>query len=204
MSMAVTNTQQGVITEAEFAKVVMLTSDGRLVPARPLADDDRRDFEIHIRRHFLESLAVQLKTSKVLRPHGHSRLLQINFRMAAPIVTDKRLWYFLAHFDVKAMRFTDPVFLVPSGFFHKHAIHGIGRGKIQMQFKASMEPGSRDMRSQWALPQAQLGSRILEILEDLARSAARGQRASDLISLPGVVWLGQPGLTLSVKRRRVG
>src|SRR5438477_125295 len=96
MSMAVTNTQQGVITEAEFAKVVMLTSDGRLVPARPLADDDRRDFEIHIRRHFLE------------------------------------------------------------------------------------------------------------ILEDLARSAARGQRASDLISLPGVVWLGEPGLTLSVKRRRAG
>ena len=127
--MAVTNTQQGVITEAEFAKVVMLTSGGRLVPARPLADDDRRDFEIHIRRHFLESLAVQLKTSKVLRPHGHSRLLQINFRMAAPIVTDKRLWYFLAHFDVKAMRFTDPVFLVPSGFFHKHAIPELGAAR---------------------------------------------------------------------------
>src|SRR5437660_7453661 len=143
MSMAVTNTQQGVITEAEFAKVVMLTSDGRLVPARPLADDDRRDFEIHIRRHFLESLAVQLKTSKVLRPHGHSRLLQINFRMAAPIVTDKRLWYFVADFDVKAMRFTYPVFLVCSGFFHMHSLYGFVRGMIQMQFKSSMELGAR-------------------------------------------------------------
>src|SRR5438445_12460576 len=152
MSMAVTNTQQGVITEAEFAKVVMLTSDGRLVPARPLADDDRRDFEIHIRQHFLESLAVQLKTSKVLRPHGRARLLQINFRMAAPLVTDKRLWYFLAHFDVKAMRFTDAVVLVPSGFFHKHATPGIARGKIRMQLQPSMAAASRDLWSRWALP----------------------------------------------------
>jgi len=135
--MTVTSTQQGVITEAEFVKIVILTSDGRLVPARPLADDERRDFEIHIRRHFLESLAVQLKTSKTLRPHGRSLMLQINFRVAAPLVTDKRLRYFLAHFDVKAMRYTDPVFLVPSAFFHRHAKHGVGRGKIQMQFKAA-------------------------------------------------------------------
>ena len=62
--MAITNTQQGVITEAEFAKIAILTSNGALVPARPLADDDRRDFEIHIRRRFRESLAVQLKTAK--------------------------------------------------------------------------------------------------------------------------------------------
>jgi hypothetical protein len=102
--MAITSTQQGVITEAEFAKIVMLTSNGRLVPARPLADDDRRDFEIHIRRHFLGTMAVQLKTSKRLRPHGRSLLLQINFRLKAPLVNDDRLWYFLAHFDVKAMR----------------------------------------------------------------------------------------------------
>jgi hypothetical protein len=200
--MAVTSTQQGVITEAEFVKIVILTSHGRLVPARPLADDERRDFEIHIRRHFLESLALQLKTSRVLRRHGRSLMLQINFRVAAPLVTDKRLWYFLAHFDVKAMRFTDPVFLVPSGFFHKHAKHGIGRGKIQMQFKASMEPGSRDMWSQWALPQAQLGSRILEILQDLTGLPALDQHATDLVSLPGVLWLGRRGSRPNVRRRR--
>ncbi len=200
--MAITGTQEGVITEAEFAKIVMLTSDGRLVPARPLADDERRDFEIHIRRRFLESLAMQLKTSKVLRLHGRSRVLQINFRLRAPLVTNKRLWYFLAHFDVKAMRFTDPVFLVPSEFFHKHALHGVGRGLIQMQFKASMEPRARDMWSPWRLPQVKVGSRILQILEDLAGSAALDQRATDLVSLPGVVWLSRPGLIPTVGRRR--
>ena len=73
MEVAITNTQQGVITEAEFAKIAILTSNGRLVPTRALADDDRRDFEIHIRRHFRESLAVQLKTAKHLRLHGRSR-----------------------------------------------------------------------------------------------------------------------------------
>src|SRR5712692_6618658 len=116
--MAITSTQQGVITEAEFAKIAILTSHGALVPARPLADDDRRDFEIHIRRRFTDSLAVQLKTAKRLRLHGRSRVLQINFRLKLPLISDERLWYFLAHFDIKTMRFTDPVFLIPSRFLH--------------------------------------------------------------------------------------
>jgi hypothetical protein len=199
--MAISNTQQGIITEAEFVKVVILTSDGRLVPARPLADDERRDFEIHVRRHFLESLAAQLKTSKVLRLHGRARLLQIDFRLKPPLISDKRLWYFLAHFDVKAMRFTDPVFLVPSAYFHKHANHGVGRGKIQMQFKASMEPGSRDQWSRWALPQAELGRRILGILEELGESATLDQHTPDLLSLAGLIWLVQPGLIRTLRRR---
>src|SRR5438874_13808178 len=41
--MVITNVQQGVVTEAEFAKICMLTSNGRLIPTRALADDDRRD-----------------------------------------------------------------------------------------------------------------------------------------------------------------
>ena len=200
--MAIANTQQGDITEAEFAKIVMLTSNGRLVPARPLGDVERRDYEIHIRRHFLESVAMQLKTSKRLRLHGRSRVLQINLRIRAPLLTDERLWYFLAHFDVKAMRFTDPVFLVPSRFFHKHALHGVRHGLIQMQFKASMEPGARGIWSPWRLPQALLGPRTLQILGELAGPAAFNRDAADLISLPGVVWLGQLALIPTAKRRR--
>ena len=171
------------------------------MPARPLADDDRRDFEIHIRRHFLETLAVQLKTSKRLRPHGRSRLLQIDFRLKAPLVNDKRLWYFLAHLRVKAMRYTDPVFLVPSEFFNEHALHGIGRGMIQMQFKASMEPSARDLWSRWLL-QWSRGRQILQLLGELAATPAPGEHAADLILLPGVVWLGQPGVIPTVRRRR--
>ena len=186
--MAITSTQQGVITEAEFAKVVILTTDGALVPARPVADDDRRDYEIHIRRHFLESLAMQLKTARRLRLHGRSRVLQINFRVKAPLVSDDRFWYFLAYFDTKKMRFMDPVFLVPSRFFHKHALHGVGRGAIQPQFKASMEPEAHDMWSPFRVTQQELGRRILEILE----SQPHGRHTTDLLGMSGVVWLGKP------------
>ncbi len=91
--MGISNTQEGVITEAEFAKVVMLTSKGALQPARPLADDERRDFEIHVRRHFRDSLAVQVKTSKRLATRNDSRLLEIRFTVKRPLTTDPRFWY---------------------------------------------------------------------------------------------------------------
>jgi hypothetical protein len=191
--MAITSTQQGVITESEFAKVAILTTNGALVPARPVADDDRRDYEIHIRRHFLESLAMQLKTAKHLRLHGQSRVLQINFRLKAPLVSDERLWYFLAYFDIKEMRFMDPVFLVPSRFLHKHALHGVGRGAIQLQFKASMEPKAHDKWSPFRVTQAELGPRILQILEQLERQDGAARQSADLLALGGVVWLQAAG-----------
>ena len=50
--MPISTVQQGLITEAEFVKIVIITTGGRLVPERPLADDERRDFDIRIRRAF--------------------------------------------------------------------------------------------------------------------------------------------------------
>lgn len=126
---------------------------------------------------------MQLKTSKRLRPHGRSRLLQIDFRLKAPLVNDKRLWYFLAHLRVKAMRYTDPVFLVPSEFFNEHALHGIGRGMIQMQFKASMEPSARDLWSQWSL-----GRQILQLSGSLP--PRRHRVSMRRISSCYLVWSG--------------
>jgi hypothetical protein len=200
--MAITTTQQGVITEAEFAKDVILTSNGRLIPTRALADDDRRDFEIHIRRHFGVSIAIQLKTARRLRLHGRSHVLQINFRMKAPLITDPRLLYFLAHFDVKIRTFTDPVFLVPSPFFHKHALHGVGHGAIQLQFKASIEPDAKDMWAQWALPQDELGPRILQILNELPRQPHLNPQVEQLIAMSGSVWVRRPSSILVPGRHR--
>jgi hypothetical protein len=200
--MAITNTQQGVITEAEFAKIVILTTKGRLIPTRALADDDRRDFEIHIRRHFGESLAMQLKTAKRLRLHGRSRVLQINFRVKAPLISDPRLLYFLAHFDVKIRSFTDPVFLVPSPFFHRHARHGVGDGAIQLQFKASMEPQAKGMWAQWALPQAELGPRILQILNALSNKPRLDPHVAQLVGMDGIVWLRRPSSIVAPARHR--
>jgi hypothetical protein len=199
--MAITNVQQGVITEAEFAKICILTSNGRLIPTRALADDDRRDFEIHIRRHFGESLAVQLKTAKRLRLHGRSRVLQINFREKAPLISDPRLLYFLAHFDIKLRGFTDPVFLVPSEFFHKHALHGVGRGAIQLQFKASIEPHAKGIWAPWALPQAELGQRVLDMLTGQGRHSTLDPKVEQLIAMSGIVWLRRPSSIIIPSRR---
>jgi len=200
--MAITSVQQGVITEAEFAKICILTSNGRLIPARALADDDRRDFEIHIRRHFGESLAVQLKTAKQLRLHGRSRILQIDFREKAPLISDPRLLYFLAHLDIKTRGFTDPVFLVPSPFFHKHALHGVGRGAVQLQFKASMEPDAKDMWAQWALPQSELGHRILDMLNAEPSHSRVNPKVEQLITMSGIVWLRRPAPMVVPMRHR--
>jgi hypothetical protein len=190
--MAITDVQQGVITEAEFAKICILTSNGRLIPTRALADDDRRDFEIHIRRHFGESLAVQLKTAKHLRLRGRSRVLQINFREKAPLISDSRLLYFLAHFDVKTRGFTDPVFLVPSPFFHKRALNGVDRGAIKLQFSASMEPNAKGMWAQWALPQDELGQRMLQMLSAQPGHSRLEPKVEQLIAMSGTVWLHRP------------
>jgi len=200
--MSITSTQQGVITEAEFAKVVIIKSNGALVPARPVADDERRDYEIHIRRHFLESLAMQLKTARRLRLHGRSRMLQINFRVKPPLVSDDRLWYFLAYFDMKTMRFMDPVFLVPSRFLHQHALHGVGRGAIQLQFKASMEASANDKWSPDRLTLEELGARILQILKQLEGQAGASRQAADLLAMNRLVWL-RPATVRKSRVRRV-
>ncbi len=200
--MAITNVQQGVITEAEFAKICILTSNGRLIPTRALADDDRRDFEIHIRRHFGESLAMQLKSARRLRLHGRSRRLQINFEMKAPLISDPRLLYFLAHFDVKLRGFTDPVFLVPSPFFHKHALHGVGRNVIRVQFNASMEPYSKDMWAQWAFPQDQLGPRIIQHLNSLPSRQRFDPELEQLIAMSGSVWVQRPSSIIVPRSHR--
>ena len=128
-------------------------------------------------------------------------MLQINFRVKAPLVSDEHLYYFLAHFDIKARGYTDPLFFIPSPFFHKHALHVVGRGTIQLQFKASMEANAKGMWTPFAVPQARLGTRILEILN----SGVSGQPGLDpavaqLIGLPGVVWLQRP-MPVSASRR---
>lgn len=52
----VTFTQQGIITQCELAKILIITSDGLLDVAFPLTDDDRRDMEIHLRGKFARSM----------------------------------------------------------------------------------------------------------------------------------------------------
>ena len=192
--MAITTGEQGTITEAEFVKVVMLTSDGRAVPTRPVVDDDHRDFEIHLRRH-LVALATQLKTTLRLRRHGRQMILQITFYLRPPLFTSRRFYYFFAHFNTVTMTFTEPVFLVPSTFVHKYARRGKGTrrgGAIPFQIKASLGPESQDEWTPYRLTLAELGPRIVEILKELG--ASKDELLSGAAHVQGAVIL--------VERRR--
>jgi len=200
--MAITSAQQGAITEAEFAKIAILSSNGALVPARPIADDERRDFEIHIRHHFRETLAVQVKTARRLRVHGRARRLQIDFHMKRPIVVDERLWFLLARFDVRAMGFDDPLFFVPSHFLVHNARHGLAHGAEKFQIQASMELTARDKWTPYQVLKADLGSRILEILGELPTRTGPSQPSAALLALRSVIWVpAQPAALLSARRR---
>jgi hypothetical protein len=166
--MAITNSEQDTITEAEFVKVAMLTSNGRAVPARPVVDDEHRDFDIHLRRK-LAAIATQLKTTLRLRKHGRQRIMQITFYLRPPLFRSRRFWYFFAHFDTKTMTFIEPVFLVPSTFVHKYARRAkrLIRGAIPFQIKASMALNADDEWTPFRLTLAELGPRIVQILKQL-------------------------------------
>ena len=140
-------------------------------------------------------------TAKRLHLHGRSRMLQISFREKAPLISDPRLLYFLAHFDVKSRGFTDPVFLVPSLFFHKYALDGVGRGAIQLRFNASMEPNAADRWAQWALPQAELGPRVMDMLSAGPPHFRLDPKVEQLIAMRGTVWLRRPSSIVVPGRR---
>jgi hypothetical protein len=98
--------------------------------------------------------------------------------------------------------FTDPVFLVPSPYFHKHALHGIDEHGIKLQFHASMEQGSKDVWSRWALRQADLGLRILQLRNGLPAPAHIDPKAEQLIAMSGALWVRRPPSIVVPKSHR--
>ena len=200
--MAITSSQQGEISQAAFVKIAILTSGGALVPTRPVVDEERRDFEVHIKRHFEETLAIQMKTAKRVRLHGRSRRLQIDFDMKLPLVIDPHLWFLLARFDIAAMGLDDPLFLVPSAFFIRNARHGVRNGMVRFQFQASMELTARDKWSVYGVLKADLGNRMMQILEELSSSKRHSEPSAGLLHLPNVIWVPSQGAAFKGSSRR--
>src|SRR6266852_4398625 len=57
----ISSVQQGVVAQYECAKLLILGTDGQVEPAVPVSDDDRRDFEVHVKGDFRANLALQVK-----------------------------------------------------------------------------------------------------------------------------------------------
>jgi hypothetical protein len=187
--MALSSIQQGLIAQYEYAKFLMLGSGGLLELAAPMTDDERRDYEIHLRGRYGVGLASQIKSSRRLhRMSKNARYLLILFDVRADrLVSSPFFWYFFAFLDPKLMGLADPTYLIPSKDFHEMAAPRLRSGVWYFTMAASMEPKARDKWHPYRVRTVDLGGRVLEILADLKK--ARLTPPSGLFTMPDTVLL---------------
>jgi hypothetical protein len=79
----ITFTHQGIITQCELAKILIITSDGMVEVAFPLTDDDRRDMELHLHGKFAGYRAFQVKSTLHLAHRFRAYQLSMFFSVAS-------------------------------------------------------------------------------------------------------------------------
>src|SRR4030081_3713639 len=160
----ITFTQQGIITQCELAKILIITSDGVLEVAFPLTDDDRRDMEIHIRGKFARNLALQVKSTEYLAHRFKAYQLSIFFSVPKDrLISHANFWYFFGYFDMTAMAFANPVFIVPSAEVHSHAAPHLNGDRWTFNFTASLDPHSQDHWVPYRAKTHEVGPRVVNI-----------------------------------------
>ena len=182
--MPISLVQQGLIVQQEFAKLLMLGSGGRIEVAAPLTDDERRDYEIHVHGQYGFGLALQVKSVRNLRRNRGGKALYMHCMFpvrATRLVSNPYYWYFIARLDIKLMRFTNPVFLIPSTVLHKIGDPQRKGAFVWFVISPNMGNRSRDKWKPYRVDPLQLGKHLLKIMNDLNKH--RGQAAS-LVKLP--------------------
>jgi hypothetical protein len=188
----ITLVQQGLIVQNEFAKLVMMGSKGRIELAPPLTDDERRDWELHVRGQFGFGLAVQVKSTMHLQVHDRARTPVLHCFFQVPVkhlVTSPLFYYFLGYLDPKLMRLADPVFLIPSTVFHEHAIPARKGAYMQFTFMGSMSPTSHDRWQPYQVNTLEVGDKVVDIMAELRRHRGLTEQSAQLLSVPGALWL---------------
>jgi hypothetical protein len=184
--MPVNNVQIGVIAQNEFAKLLVIGSNGKLEVSWPMTDDDRRDAEVHIRGKFGESIGAQVKcaTHEQRYRTRTTPMLQIPFTVPeGRLINDPRFWYHLSLLSLKIAGFEDPQYLVDSTKLHKHAVPRLRNGVWHMTFQANMAENSRDIWVPNRVYGVEVGRVILQALEDLEK-LPRAQRPAAEFHLP--------------------
>jgi hypothetical protein len=185
----ITFTQQGIITQYEYAKILIITSDGMLEVSLPMTDDERRDAEIHVRGQFTRAIAVQEKSTTHLAHRYEAYQLSIFFSVPKDkLITHPNFWYFFGYFDMKAMSFADPVFIVPSAEVHEHAAPHLDGERWTFNFSASLDPASKDHWVPFRVPVHEVGRRVLDMLE---QQVSRGIQLlpAEIAALDGVMFV---------------
>jgi hypothetical protein len=185
---ALSDVQKGVCAEYEFQKLVIMGGRGKLEPARPTTDDNQIDAQVSVRDVFNLSVAIQIKSVANLvlprRTHIDCRFpIAKNQRRSHPLY-----WYLFAHLDGKLMRFSDPVFLVPSAVVHRKAGHTSVGKTWYYAFIASVAPDSRDMWVKYRVNPLKIGERILQIVKE---AQVKGlTNPEPVLGMPDLVWVG--------------
>ena len=185
-------TQQGIITQYELAKILIITSDGVLEVAFPLTDDDRRDMEVHLHGKFAGYRAFQVKSTLHLAHRFKAYQLSMFFSVPKDrLISHPDFWYFFGYFALKAMTFANPVFIVPSAEVHSHASPRLDGDRWTFNFSASLDPSSQDRWVPSRVQTHEVGRRVLEIFanEQVRRGASPLPAA--LAELDGLVMVGQ-------------
>jgi hypothetical protein len=187
-----TFTQQGIITQCELAKILIITSDGVLEVALPLTDDDRRDMEIHLRGKFAGSIAFQVKSTMHLAHRFRAYQLSMFFSVPKDrLITHPNFWYFFGYFDIKAMAFANPVFIVPSAEVHSHAAPRLDGERWTFNFSASLDPDSQDRWVPNRVQTHEVGRRVLDIFGNEQVRRGTPPMPAELAGLDGLVLVGQ-------------
>ena len=187
--MRISSVQQGLIVENEFAKFLMVGSGGKIELAKPMSDDERRDYEIHIRGEYGMGFACQVKSAMSLHKMSKNvRYINIFFDVAVErLVNSPFYWYFVAYLDPKSMGLADPTFLIPSEDFHRLAAPIQRSGMWRFSMAANMEAKSRDRWNRYRVGTLELGERVLEISRELKRTHPRATLPARLLAMPNVM-----------------
>jgi hypothetical protein len=194
----ITFTQQGIVTQYELAKILIITSEGRLEVALPLTDDDRRDMEIHIRGKFARNIAFQVKSTLHLEHRFKAYQLSMFFSVPKDkLINHPNFWYFFGYFDMKAMAFADPVFIVPSAEVHSHAAPHLDGERWTFNFGASLDPASQDHWVPFRVQTHEVGRRVLDIFGNEQVRHGASPLPAELSDLDGLVMVGQASASRS-------
>jgi len=188
--MPLSTSQKGAIGQFEFLATALVTGKGQVEIYAPSADNEGRDAEV--RRHLSRAAAIgiQIKIAFItVLSGGRARYLGVRCYIAQNrIQNDPRLWYFFAYYDPGQLRFHDPVFLVPAHVFHALGRMGKRKGRVYFLFLASLSPTSHDRWTPYRVAPADLGKRLLEIIDKAPQLTAtrRSMKATG-----DAIWLGR-------------
>jgi hypothetical protein len=187
----ISSVQQGVVAQYEFAKLLILGSDGQLEPAVPVSDDDRRDFEVHVKGDFRANLAVQVKSAIFLQHRFRSYNLAINFHVPKDrLISDPLFWYLIMCLDLDRLGSRDPLFLVNSHDMHRYASPKLVGDVWHFEFHASMSPDSKDRWRPSQVAAKDLGKKLLQLLTEVPlRTAPSDAAVQELSRLEHLVWV---------------